>query len=178
MRVVLGMQEQEIQAILAEGKEAWIANVNCPGQVVIAGTLQGLESAAEALKKGGAKRVLPLEVSGAFHSPLMKSAQEALTPAFMSVALSDSSIRPVMNTPGDFVDDVASIRAFLIKQVTHPVYWQQGILSMVKQQVDGFIEIGCGKTLQGMYKRIGIPLPTFSVEKVEELEGLATAIME
>jgi [acyl-carrier-protein] S-malonyltransferase len=168
MRVVLGMDEKEIAKVLPS--DVCIANLNCPGQVVIAGTVDGLEKAAEALKAAGAKRVLPLDVSGAFHSFLMNSAREGLTPFLERVHLQEGSARLVMNTPGDFVEDISLIRSNLMAQVTEPVYWQRGIEAMVQAGVTRFIEMGPGKTLQGMNKRIGVSVGTYSIEKWQELE--------
>ena len=171
MRVVLGLEPNLIQKVLLElNADAWIANLNCPGQVVIAGTFKGLDAASIALKEAGAKRVLPLEVSGAFHSNLMKSAEEQLTPYLMQVVLKDSSIDLVMNTPGGFVKNLDQIRLHLIEQVTRPVRYQKGIESMLSQGMDYFIEMGPGKTLQGMNKKIGVTFPTKSIEKSSDLE--------
>lgn len=171
MRVVLAMEEKQIAEILLPMKqEVCVANLNCPGQVVIAGTKEGLEKASEALKAAGAKRVLPLEVSGAFHSFLMQSAREGLTPFLEKVHLQESPVRFVMNTPGDFVEDLAQIRKNLMAQVTEPVCWQKGIEAIELSGVTAFIEMGPGKTLQGMNKRIGVKVPTYSIEKMEELE--------
>ena len=177
MQVVLGMEESAIEAVLSKlpSVAASIANLNCPGQVVIAGTHEGLEVASGALKLAGAKRVLPLDVSGAFHSALMQSARDGLSPFLMNVTLKESPVLFVMNTPGDFVQDSSSIRANLISQVTEPVRWQAGIEAMVQEGVTHFIEIGCGKTLQGMNKRIGIKVPTYSLEKIEDLDGFLKA---
>ena len=174
MSVVLGMQEDQVSSILSEvnDHQVGIANLNCPGQILIAGTLQGLEVASELLKKNGAKRILPLDVSGAFHSPLMKEAQERLTPNLQSVVLKETSIQIVMNTVGDFVIETQNIRNQLIEQVTQPVRWEKGIHCMVVSGVDLFIEIGCGKTLAGMNKRIGVSFPTLSIEKIEDLQVL------
>lgn len=181
LRVVLGMDIETVQAVLADlpsGVYACIANLNCPGQIVIAGTVEGLDLAAEELKKRGGKRVLPLEVSGAFHSALMESAREKLAPFIERAVLQDTDVRLVMNTPGTFVDDLTSIRSHLIAQVTHPVYWQKGVEIMEKEGVTLFVEMGCGKTLQGMNKRIGVSSPTYSIEKIEELRGLADVVVK
>lgn len=178
MRVVLGSDESSIATVLSSlssENKVCIANVNCPGQVVIAGTESGLEEASLALKAAGAKRVLPLEVSGAFHSSLMQSAKEGLTPFLVKAHLEDTDVKFVMNTPGDFVENLDEIRQNLIYQVTEPVYWQKGIEAIERDGVTCFIEIGCGKTLQGMNKRIGVKVPTYSIEKVEELDSLANS---
>ncbi len=167
MQVVLGMEETQIEKIITGN--AWVANLNCPGQVVIAGTLLGIEKAAADLKAAGAKRVLPLDVSGAFHSPLMQDAQDRLTPIIEQTQILDTPIEIVMNVPGDFVKMPADIRKCMIAQVTSCVRWEKGIRSM---GVDTFFEIGCGKTLSGMNKRIGVLGSTTSIEKVADLEGV------
>jgi len=174
MSVVLGMEEAIVEAALKEISDSGvvIANLNCPGQIVIAGTKQGLEIATEHLKTKGAKRVLPLDVSGAFHSPLMKEAQERLSPYLKTVALNSSSIDLVMNTPGEYVVETEEMREQLIKQVTQPVRWEKGVHAMTATGVDLFVEMGCGKTLAGMNKRIGVTAPTISIEKISDIEAL------
>jgi len=175
MRVVLGLSEEVIAQVLQEIQGiVCIANMNCPGQIVIAGELDSLSQAEVALKKKGAKRVLPLDVSGAFHSPLMQSARDALTPAILQMHLYETSIHVVMNSVGDFVHKLHDIRQNLIRQVTDPVYWQKGIENMEQSGVSQFIEFGCGKTLQGMNKRIGVSATTQSIETLEEIaHGIA-----
>lgn len=173
MQVVLGMEEAKIMEIFSSlnppPETLCIANINCPGQIVIAGSHADLEIGALALKNGGAKRILPLEVSGAFHSKCMESARAGLAPFIEEVVLQDTPIRFVMNTPGAFVQDPQEIRSNLLAQVVAPVRWQKGIEAMLEQGITHFIEIGPGKTLQGMNKRIGVQAPTVSLEKVEDL---------
>ena len=173
MRVALGLEGDVVEDALSKlNLPVWVANLNCPGQVVIAGSSEALDKASEVLKPLGAKRVLPLEVSGAFHTPFMQSAQDLLTPYLEKADLQKSRVALVMNTPGNFVEDLSSIRLNLIKQVTHPVRWQKGIESILQRGVDCFIEMGPGKTLQGMNKRIGVMDPIVSIEKVSELEEI------
>lgn len=175
MQVVLGMEAslvEEIMQTLNPPHDVWVANLNCPGQVVIAGSLSGVAKGAEALLARGAKRALPLDVSGAFHSGLMKSAQERLEPLIREMPLLTTPTELVMNVPGNYVSDIEQIRRYLIDQVTSPVRWEQGIRAMMNKQVDSFIEIGCGKTLMGMNKRIGVNVPTHSFEKITDLEGM------
>lgn len=176
MRVVLGLEEESVNKALstiAGNETLCVANLNCPGQVVIAGTHKELEMAASVLKEAGAKRVLPLDVSGAFHSSLMQSAREGLLPFLGRVSLRDSKVDLVMNTPGEVVEDSSSILAYLEAQVTEPVRWQKGIEAMVESGITHFIEMGPGTTLQGMNKRIGLDnTPTYSIGKVEDLEGV------
>lgn len=168
MRVVLGLDAPIVAAHLPEG--VWIANLNCPGQVVIAGAASAMPQAEELLKAQGAKRVLPLDVSGAFHTPLMRSAQEKLKPFLLSVALQESPIQLVMNVPGDFVDISSEIREHLIAQVASPTQWEKGIRLL--EDVDLYIEIGPGKTLTGMNKKIGVKGQTLNIEKTTDLAQL------
>lgn len=175
MQVVLGLDELDVaEALQAAGSSnpAWIANLNCPGQVVIAGTDLGLAAVTDLLKQKGAKRILPLDVSGAFHSGLMRSAQKQLAVRILEAPLHLSDVAMVMNVPGGKVDALDQMRQCLIDQVTHPVRWNQGVLAMSQMDVLQFLEMGPGKTLAGMNKRIGISQPTLSIEKVEDLESI------
>lgn len=168
MRVVLGLEPEKVQAVLPES--IWIANLNCPGQVVIAGKKAHMEAAEEVLKAAGAKRVLPIDVSGAFHTPLMRPAQLKLEPLLRAANIQDSSIEIVMNVPGDFVKTTQEIRTYLIDQVASPTKWEQGVRTMDATGVEQYIEMGPGKTLAGMNKKIGVKAPTISIEKVTDLE--------
>jgi len=125
------------------------------------------------LKSKGAKRVLPLEVSGAFHSGLMQEAKEKLAPQIAAVQLEESAIEVVMNVSGSFVSDIAVMRSNMIEQVTSPVRWEKGVRAMVQRGIEGYLEIGCGKTLSAMNKRIGVAEPMLSIEKVSDLDELA-----
>src|SRR5579872_4113797 len=169
MQVVLGLEEEKVIEALRDVKQVWVANINCPGQIVIAGTLTGLEAATIALKAQGAKRLLPLEVAGAFHSGLMRSAQERLAPLIEAAPLEKSEIALVMNVPGNYVTDIAEMRRNLVDQVVSPVRWEKGIRAMEAVGVNFYLEIGPGKTLQGMNKRIGAAAPTVSIEKIEDM---------
>jgi [acyl-carrier-protein] S-malonyltransferase len=168
MRVVLGLDPQIVAKNLPEN--VWIANLNCPGQVVIDGLTSAMAQAEELLKAQGAKRVLPLDVSGAFHTPLMRSAQEKLKSSLLSVTLNESPTQLVMNVPGDFVDSISQIREHLIAQVASPTQWEKGIRLL--DDVDLYIEIGPGKTLSGMNKKIGVKGQTLNIEKTTDLSQL------
>ena len=172
MAVALGLTLEQVKEVTDEMDGVWVANLNCPGQVVISGTIDGVEKAGVALKEKGAKRVLPLDVSGAFHSGLMDSAKEKLKEKLENLTLFPSDVALVMNVPGDFVESESSIRKHLIDQVVSPVYWEKGIRKMEEFGVELFIEIGCGKTLSGMNRKIGVKGLTLSVDKVEDLEEL------
>lgn len=181
MAVVLGLDADTVKALVKEAalpNDLWAANFNCPGQVVLSGTLRGIEAGSAAALVKGAKRVLGLPVHGAFHSGLMRFAEEQLTPHIEQVPLKESSCEIVMNVTGTAVLQNADIRSNLIKQVTRPVCWEQGIRHMMHQGVDLFIELGCGKALAGFNKRIGAAVPCISVEKVTDLPTLESALKE
>ena len=171
MRVILGLSAEEVRAIVDPIEGVWIGNLNAPGQVVISGTLSGVEKATSLLKNQGAKRALPLDVSGAFHSRLMQSAQERLTEKIRDVALKESSIKIVMNACGYFTLE-NDVRQNLMNQVVSTVHWEKGIRKMDENGVDLFIEIGPGKTLAGINRKIGVKGRTFSIQEVVDLETL------
>lgn len=179
MAVVMGLPAEEVESLVKEAglpNDLWVANINCPGQVVISGTIKGIDVGSEKAKARGAKRVLPLQVFGAFHSGLMSQAKERLKEAILATDFKDSQIGIAMNTTGGLVDDAASIQKHLIDQVVSPVRWEQDIRAMDKEGVSLFVEIGCGKTLSGMNKRIGIQGETVSLEKIEDLDSIAKAL--
>jgi [acyl-carrier-protein] S-malonyltransferase len=175
MSAVLGLTAIEVKEIVhsLQPSPIWVANYNCPGQTVISGTQEGMEAAAQFLKTKGAKRVIPLQVHGAFHSGLMQSAQDKLAPAIAQTQLSDSPIAIVMNVPGDYVDSLGQVKENLTRQVTQSVCWEQGIRSMMKRGVTLYLELGCSKTLTGMNKKIGMMEPCFSVDRISDLDELA-----
>ncbi len=173
MQVVLGMTEEAVETVIRKlnpPHPVWIANLNCPGQIVIAGSLDAIAIAVEALKQKGAKRCLPLDVSGAFHSSLMQSAQAKLAAKIGTVPFHGSPIDIVMNVSGNVVSSKEQIRQALLDQVVMPVQWEKGIRQMMERKIDIYLEIGPGETLSGMNKRIGVAEPTCSIEKTSDLE--------
>ena len=178
MAAVLGLDAKTLEGAIGAISGVWIANYNCPGQIVISGTKEGVEKASIALKETGAKRVLPLQVSGAFHSGLMQNAEDALKPFIAKANITSSEVGFVMNVPGDFTSDVSAIRDNLAAQVTHSVRWEQGIYAIERASVDLYLEIGCGKTLSGLNRKIGVKRQTVSLEKIEELNGAVLKIEE
>jgi [acyl-carrier-protein] S-malonyltransferase len=172
MAAVLGLDANGIEAAVKGLSGVWVANFNAPGQTVISGTREGVEKAGLLLKEKGAKRVIPLTVHGAFHSGLMQSAQDSLTPYIQKASIQDSQIGFVMNVPGDFVKDVAEIRRNLASQVTQSVRWEQGILAMKQAGIEVFLEIGCGKTLTGLNRKIGVE-NALSIERPADLDEAA-----
>ncbi|MBS0626516.1 MAG: ACP S-malonyltransferase [Verrucomicrobia bacterium] len=176
MAAVLGLDAASVEEALKGIPGIWVANYNCPGQIVISGTKEGVEAGSLALKAKGAKRVLPLTVHGAFHSGLMQSAQDGLAPHIAKAPLADSEIHLVMNVPGNFVESLDEIRQNLTRQVTQSVRWDQGIVAIEEKGVDLYLEIGCGKTLSGLNKKIGVKAPTVSLEKVTDLDSVVEII--
>lgn len=175
MAIIMGLDAQAVVQMVQElalPNDLWVANINCPGQIVISGTLKGIDLGGAKAKELGAKRVLPLAVQGAFHSGLMAEARENLKPYILEAPFKESSVRLMMNCSGAFADSLDQIKNQLIDQVTHPVQWEKGIRSMEASGVDLFLEMGCGKTLSGMNKRIGVSALCLSLEKVSELEQI------
>ncbi|HPE85391.1 MAG TPA: ACP S-malonyltransferase [Chlamydiales bacterium] len=176
MAVVLGLPEALVDQLVLQIQKkhrVWVANLNCPRQVVLAGTKEGIAAAEPIMKEKGAKRFLELEVSGAFHSELMKPAQEKLEPVVDSAPFKESSISLVMNVPGNYVTSLDEVRHFLNEQVVYPVKWEKGIHAMEDHGIERYIEIGPGKTLAGMNRKIGVKGTTISIEKVGDLDALA-----
>lgn len=174
MAALFGLSAEEVEQMVKElnmPNDLWAANFNCPGQTVISGTQKGVEAGCEAAKAKGAKRVIPLKVHGAFHSGLMKLAEEQLGEKIQEVEIQDSAIDLVMNVPGDYVKEPSQIRENLIAQVTSPVRWEQGVRAM-EPHVERYIEIGCGRTLAGMNRQMKIEAPTITINKIEDLDKL------
>ena len=175
MAVVLGLDDQAVEQCVKEcnvPSDLWAANFNCPGQVVISGTKIGIDLATKALMACGAKKIMPLQVHGAFHSGLMQEAQVRLSEVIQGTPFSSSKVKIAMNVTGDFVDSANTIRDLLIRQITQPVRWSRAIKTIDQDGIDLFIEIGCGKTLSSMNKRIGVRAPTCNVEKIEDLQTI------
>ena len=117
--------------------------------------------------------MIPLTVHGAFHSGLMRTAQEKLSEAIHAAPFKESSIKVIMNASAAFPSTIGELKSWLISQVTHPVRWQESMERLDKERVGLFIEVGCGKTLSQLNKRIGVSAPTLTFEKLEDLERLA-----
>ena len=155
MAAVLGLDDDKVEKICAEIDGLVVpANYNCPGQLVISGETPAVEKACEALKAAGAKRALLLPVNGAFHSPLMQPAQEKLAQAIEGVKFNNPILPIYQNVTTTPVTDPEEIKKNLIAQLTCPVKWTQTIQNMVKDGADHFVEVGPGKTLQGLIKKI------------------------
>lgn len=156
MAAILGLDDKVVEEVCASIKEEIVvaANYNCPGQLVISGSLKGIEIACEKLKAAGAKRAMPLQVGGAFHSPLMEPAREELAAAIESTAFHTPTCPVYQNVNGLPSTDTTTIKKNLISQLTAPVRWTQSVQNMVKDGANSFIECGPGKVLQGLVKKI------------------------
>lgn len=165
MAAVLGLDDVKIEEICAsvEGEVVVAANFNCPGQVVISGTHEGVRLAGEKLKEAGAKRVLPLPVGGAFHSPLMEPAREELAAAIEATVFSTPRCPIYQNVNAQAATEVETIKENLISQLTAPVRWTQSVRAMVADGAVEFIECGPGKVLQGLVKKIAADVTTAGV---------------
>ena len=172
MAAVLGMGAEEIEGVLEEMEDVDIANYNCPGQIVISGKKEAVTLAGERLKNAGAKRVIPLNVSGPFHSRMLAEAGRKLGKELEQVEIHPLRIPYVANVTAEYVRDEREIKGLLEKQVSHSVRWQQSVEAMVAAGVDTFVEIGPGKTLSGFMKKINRDVKTVNIEKLEDLRKL------
>lgn len=155
MAAILGLDDKVVEDICASIDEVVIAaNYNCPGQLVISGSIKGIEIACEKLKAAGAKRALPLQVGGAFHSSLMEPAREELEQAILNTSFNEPVCPVYQNVNALPSSDVKTIKANLVSQLTAPVRWTQTVQNMVKDGATVFIECGPGKVLQGLVKKI------------------------
>ena len=163
MAAILGLPDEKVQEICAAIDGIVVpANYNCPGQLVISGETAAVEMACEKLKEAGAKRALMLPVNGAFHSPLMQPAQEKLAAAIENTKFRNAMIPVYQNITTSAVLDPEEIKMNLIKQLTGPVKWTQSVQNMIKDGATNFIEVGPGKTLQGLIKKINSEVTTSS----------------
>jgi [acyl-carrier-protein] S-malonyltransferase len=156
MAAILGLDDKVVEDICASITEEIVvaANYNCPGQLVISGSMKGIEIACEKLKAAGAKRALPLQVGGAFHSPLMEPARKELAAAIEATSFHTPICPVYQNVNGLPSTDTNVIKKNLISQLTSPVRWTQSVQNMVKDGAVSFVECGPGKVLQGLVKKI------------------------
>lgn len=158
MAAIIGLPDEKVEEVCsqisAEGEVVVAANYNCPGQLVISGTVDAINKACEALKAAGAKRALPLKVGGAFHSPLMQPAKDELQAAIEQTVFSAPKCPVYQNVDGKPHTDAEEIKANLIAQLTSSVRWTSSVQNMIADGADDFTECGPGKALQGMIGRI------------------------
>ncbi|OMF37406.1 [acyl-carrier-protein] S-malonyltransferase [Paenibacillus sp. FSL H8-0548] len=177
MAAVLGAERETLAALCAaitsEGSAVELANVNCPGQIVVSGTAAGVAAVVERGKEeAGAKRVIPLEVSGPFHSSLMKPAADNLMLTLAAIEMKDAAIPVVANVTAKSVTAAADIRSLLVEQVYSPVLWEDSVRYLIEQGVDTFVEIGSGTVLAGLIKKIDKNLRIVSVNSISAIEAL------
>jgi [acyl-carrier-protein] S-malonyltransferase len=179
MLAVIGLTRHVVAQVIAmvgTPDRVIVANDNAPGQVVISGQSDALDEAAEALGSAGARRIIPLRVSGAFHSPAMAGAGRQLQQAFEGVTWHDASIPVISNVTAEPVTDAASIRQLLARQVSSPVEWVASIQRMRDEGVDTFVECGPGNALSGMVRRIAPDARTCNVSDPVTLAASVEAL--
>lgn len=173
MAAVLGLDAAAIEQICREtaeqtGSEVSIANYNCPGQIVISGQEEAVHLAGETCKASGAKRVVPLKVSGPFHSKMLRDAGEKLKEELKKVEISDSFVPYIANVTADYVTKKEEVKPLLASQVSSSVRWQQTIERLLADGADEFVEIGPGRTLSGFVKKVNRDVKVSSIDKMED----------
>ncbi|WP_432630659.1 ACP S-malonyltransferase [Brotaphodocola sp.] len=176
MAAVLAMDASAIEEVIADIDGVQIANYNCPGQIVISGKKEAVETACEKLKEAGAKRTIMLNVSGPFHSKMLTGAGEKLGEVLASVEVHKPEIPYVANVTASYVTEADEVKPLLTKQVSSSVRWQQSVETMLADGVDTFIEIGPGKTLAGFMRKIDRSAKVYNVEKLEDVQKVVEAL--
>ncbi len=179
MAAVLGMDRESLKAVCAQASEAGVVectNFNCPGQIVISGDAAAVDKAGELAKAAGAKRVLPLKVSGPFHTSLMAPAGDALREKFQSVSFGEMEIPVLFNCLGDLKGEADTIPNLLERQVQRSVYLEDTIRRLRELGVDTAVEIGPGRALSGFVKKTAKEIKCYPVETAQELEAAIAAL--
>lgn len=180
MAAIMGMEasalEEVTKEITAQGNSVQLANLNCPGQIVISGTAKGVELASALAKEKGAKRAIPLNVSGPFHSELMKPAAEKLGSILNECTLNDAAIPVISNVSGNAIFDAGEIKTKLIEQMYSPVRWEESIRTLIEEGVTVFVEVGPGKVLSGLVKKIDKSVKTIAVSDMESVTSAVTEL--
>lgn len=176
MAAVLGAERTALSelcaAVTADGHAVELANVNCPGQIVISGTREGVEAAGARVKEIGGKRAIPLEVSGPFHSSMMKPAAQLLEERLQGVNFEDAFVPVVANVTAQAVTSGDEVRKLLVEQVYSPVLWEDSVRYLIEQGVDTFIEIGPGNVLTGLIKKTDKDVRLFNISSLDSLASL------
>ena len=182
MAAILGLDRVKLAAACNEVSESGfpvsLANLNCPGQIVISGSRKGVELAGEKAKEAGAKRVIPLEVSGPFHSSLMKPAAAELKGVLDGLNMQDAKIPVIANVSAEPMEKAEEIKEKLIEQLFSPVLWEDSVQKMIELGVDTFIEVGPGKVLSGLIKKIDRSVKTYSVSDASSCKDVIEALKE
>ena len=177
MAAVMGMETEKIEEVLADIADVSIANYNCPGQIVITGLAEAVAEASEKLKAAGGRRVIPLNVSGPFHSAMLATAGKELGKVLEGVTLHELKIPYVTNVTAEYVEDPAETKVLLEKQISSSVRWQQSVENMIRQGVDTFIEIGPGRTLAGFMRKIDRNVKVYNIQTVEDAEKVCRELV-
>ena len=176
MAAVLGMDKDQVNKVVDNIEDVYVANYNCPGQIVITGKKEAVITAGDKLKETGARRVLMLNVSGPFHSPLLKNAKDQLDELLKSINFRELKIPYVTNVTGEYVRNINETENLLIEQIVSSVLWQQSVENMISKGVDTFVEIGPGRTLTGFIKKINKNVKTYNISTVEDMEKVVREI--
>ncbi len=175
MAAVLGAEREALaglcRSISEEGNTVELANVNCPGQIVVSGSQAGVSAVVERVKEAGGKRAIPLEVSGPFHSSMMKEAAERLAAELQRVTFNAPAVPVVVNVTASPVSDPEEIRDLLVRQVYSPVLWQDSVEWLIANGVDTFVEIGSGSVLAGLIRKIDKTVKVIGINSLESVQA-------
>ncbi|MBI2830847.1 MAG: ACP S-malonyltransferase [Chloroflexi bacterium] len=171
MVAIIGLDEEKLAEVCAD-TNTWIANINCPGQLVLSGARENLPRAADLAKARGAARAIPLQVSGAFHTPLMKPAVDGMAEIMATLAFSKPSVPIVANTSAQPLTSAELIKEELLRQLCNAVQWQRSVEFMANNGVTTFLEIGPGKVLAGLIKRISRSADVINLGDVQSIRAL------
>lgn len=182
MAAILGMDVDELRAVTDEitsnGNIVQLANLNCPGQIVISGSKEGVEAASVLAKEKGAKKVIPLVVSGPFHSVLMKPAAEKFSEILNQIEIQNAKVPVIANVTAAIMQESKDIKEKLIQQLYSPVRWEESVKTLLDHGVDTFIEIGPGKVLSGLVKKINRRVNTYAVSDLESITEVVSKLKE
>ncbi|HSI66952.1 MAG TPA: ACP S-malonyltransferase [Planococcus sp. (in: firmicutes)] len=182
MAAILGMDSKDLQkvtdAVTDSTGVVQLANLNCPGQIVISGTKEGVHKACEEAKANGAKRAIPLDVSGPFHSELMRPASQHLSEVLSKAFLEDAKIPVISNVKAEPETNAAQIQDLLVRQLYSPVLWEQSVRQLIDLGVTVFVEIGPGKVLSGLVKKIDRSVKTLPVYDLDSFEKVVEELSE
>ncbi|AHV97306.1 ACP S-malonyltransferase [Paenibacillus sabinae] len=177
MAAVLGAEREALaelcRSISEQEGPVELANVNCPGQIVVSGSQAGVNAVVQRVKEAGGKRAIPLEVSGPFHSSLMKEAAERLADELAKITFNAPSVPVVVNVTALPVTDPQEIRELLVRQVYSPVLWQDSVERLIADGVDTFVEIGSGSVLAGLIRKIDKNVKVININSLASIEALA-----
>jgi len=175
MAAIVGLDEEAVRSVCDQA-DVSLANLNCPGQIVVSGDTDKIDAACDAAKAAGAKRAIPLPVAGAYHSPLMQPAQAGLAGALAKVELREPSVPVYSNVTGQAHAAAGTIAATMVDQITSPVKWEACIRAMIADGITRFIELGPGKALSGFMRRIDRDIEMLNVADCDSLAKVAESL--